>query len=232
MMKGDSQGQKEATEKVAATYDHFYQQPNYFHYRDWLYRPFIRALIKVAGLKRGGRVLDVGCGQGFFTSLFADEGMDSLGADLSSEGVAQARVHHGKSGAKYEVGDALRLPYPSVFDCVYSRSCSLYNRADFADQRDTTDALLGYVRPGGVLIFDYYTNLCARKKSNSWRYHSLEETQRHFSAFTDCRVYFSLRADTMLLGRHAFGFTGLNAWVSRISGVGGELVAILHKKQK
>ena len=62
----------EAPENVAATYDRFYRQPNYFHYRDWLYRPFIRALIKAAGLKRGSRVLDVGCGQGFFTALFAD----------------------------------------------------------------------------------------------------------------------------------------------------------------
>ena len=74
----------EAPENEAATYNRFYRQPNYFQYRDWLYRPFIRALIKAAGLKRGSRVLDVGCGQGFFTALFADEGMDSLGADILS----------------------------------------------------------------------------------------------------------------------------------------------------
>jgi SAM-dependent methyltransferase len=224
------QQKTDTPENVAASYDQFYRQPNYFQYRDWLYRPFIRALIKTAGLQKGNRVLDIGCGQGFFTSLFADEGMDSLGADLSAEGVAQARNFYGKSGAKFEVGDALRLPYASTFDCVYSRSCSLYNRPDFAEQREVTDALLGYVRPGGVLIFDYYTNLCARKPQDSWRYHSLDEARRHFSAYPGSRVYFSLRFDTLLLGRHAFGFSGVSALGSRISGVGGELVAMVRKK--
>ena len=155
--------------------------------------------------------------------------MDSLGADISAEGVAQARNQHGKSGAKFEVGDALRLPFSAVFDCVYIRSCSLYNRADFADHRELTDALLGYLRPGGVLIFDYYSNLCARKKNSSWRYHSLDEVRRHFSPYASSRVCFSLRFDTLLLGRHAFGFTGLNALASRVSGVGGELVAMVRK---
>ena len=219
-----------STASVAATYDGFYKQPNYFQYRDWLYRPFIRALIKSVGLKKGARVLDAGCGQGFFTSLFADAGMDALGADISAEGVAQARNFHGSSGAKFEVGDALRLPYAGEFDCVYNRSCSLYNRADFADHRELTDALLGYVRPGGVLIFDYYTNLCARKKCSSWRYHSLDEVRRHFAPYAGSRVYFSLRLDTILLGRHAFGFTGLNALASRVSGVGGDLIALVRKK--
>ena len=217
-------------ESVAATYDRFYRQPNYFHYRGWLYRPFIRSLIGLAGLKKGGRVLDVGCGQGFFTSLFADAGMDALGADISAEGVAQARNQHGGSGAKFEVGDALKLPYSGAFDCVYIRSCSLYNRADFADQRELTDALLGYVRPGGVLIFDYNTNLCARKKGGGWRYHSLAEVRRHFAPYADSQVYFSLRVDTILLGRHAFAFTGLNALASRVAGVGGDLIAIVRKK--
>ncbi len=156
--------------------------------------------------------------------------MDSLGADLSAEGVAQARNFHGKSGAKFEVGDALRLPYASTFDCVYSRSCSLYNRPDFAGQREVTDALLSYVRPGGMLIFDYYTNLCARKPQDSWRYHSLDDARRHFSAYPGSRVYFSLRFDTLLLGRHAFGFSSLCALGSRLSGVGGELVAMVRKK--
>jgi SAM-dependent methyltransferase len=217
-------------ETVAATYDRFYRQPNYFQYRDWLYRPFIRALIRAAGLQAGSRVLDVGCGQGFFTGLFAEAGLDALGADLSAEGVAQAARRYGASGAKFEVGDALRLPYPAAFDCVFTRSCSLYNFPDFAERREVTETLLGYVRPGGVLIFDYYTNLCVRKAGGSWRYHSLAEARRHFGAFAGSRVCFSMRLDTLLLGRHAFGLTGVNALASRVTGIGGELVAFVPKK--
>ena len=217
-------------ESAAASYDRFYQKPNYFQYRDWMYRPFIRALVKTAGLPPGARVLDVGCGQGFFTAQFAAAGMTALGVDISAEGVAQAQAQHGISGAKFEVGDALRLGYAETFDCVYSRSCSLYNRADFADDRGLTQALLGYVRPGGVLIFDYYSKLVARKSGGGWRYHSLAEVQRHFSPWPGTRVLFSLRFDTLVLGTGAFHFSGLNALVSRISGVGGDLVAIVRKK--
>jgi SAM-dependent methyltransferase len=219
----------ETSAEIAASYDRFYRQPNYFHYRGWMYRPYIRSLIAMAGLKKGSRVLDAGCGQGFFTSLFAAAGMDALGADISAEGVAQAKNFHGGSGAKFEVGDALRLPYMDAFDCVYSRSCSLYNRPDFAEHRALTDALLGYVRPGGMLIFDYYSNLAARKQNDSWRYHSLREVRRHFSVYPGSRIYFSLRFDTLLLGRHAFALTGVNALASRLSGIGGDLVALVRK---
>jgi len=217
-------------ETVAATYDRFYRQPNYFQYGDWLSGPFIRALTGAAGGGGGGRVLDAGCGQGFFTALFAEAGLAALGADLSAEGVAQATRRYGPSGAKFEVGDALRLPYAAMFDCVFTRSCSLYNCPDFAERRDVTEALLRYVRPGGVLIFDYYTNLCARKTGGAWRYHSVAEARRHFAAFAGSRVCFSVRLDTLLLGHHAFGLSGVNALASRVAGIGGELVALVPKK--
>lgn len=219
----------EPPQNVAATYDRFYRQPNYFKYRDWLYRPFVRALVRAAGLRPGLRLLDVGCGQGFFTSLFAEAGLDALGVDLSAQGIAQAKSAP-SGGARFEVGDALHLPYQSDFDCVFTRSCSLYNHPDFASRRDVTDALLRYVRPGGLLIFDYYTNLCPRKPRDAWRYHSLPDARRHFAPYTGARVCFSLRLDTLLLGRYAFGFGPLNALVSRLAGLGGELVAFVPKK--
>ena len=35
---------------------------------------FVKAFVNKANLKSGSRVLDVGCGQGFFSWLFADFG--------------------------------------------------------------------------------------------------------------------------------------------------------------
>jgi hypothetical protein len=52
-----------------ASYERNYQRPNFFGHRSWLYRPYIKALANKAGLKDKDRVLDLGCGQGFFTSL-------------------------------------------------------------------------------------------------------------------------------------------------------------------
>ena len=217
-------------EEIAASYDRNYVQANYFKYRTWMYRPFIKALVKRAKLKKNHRLLDAGCGQGFFTSLFADCGLQTLGVDISVEGISQAKKIHGRGGVEFEVGDVYNLPYEGMFDCVYTRSCSLYNRSNFADDHSVSDALLKYVKPGGVLIFDYYSNLCLRKKSESWIYHSVASVKRNFSHYPDAKIYFSLRVDALLLGDLSFSLSGLNIIASRVMGMGGDLIAIVPKR--
>jgi SAM-dependent methyltransferase len=174
-------------------------------------------------------LLDAGCGQGFFTSLFAECGLDALGVDISVQGIKQATANHGPGGAQFAVGDVCNLPCAGAFDCVYTRSCSLYNESNFAEDRHITEALLKYVKPGGVLIFDYYTNLCPRKKSEAWIYHSMAATKQHFAHYSGSKVFFSLRLDTVVLGSFAFSLSRANAMASRISGLGGDLIAIVPK---
>lgn len=215
-------------EELADGYDRSYVEKNHFRYRTWVYRPFIKAVIKRARLAEGSRLLDAGCGQGFFTSLFAKCGMRALGVDISPEGVRQARENYG-ADAEFSVGNVCKLPYKNEFDCVYSRSCSLYNRNNFAEDHSASDALLEYVTPGGVLVFDYYTNLCPRKKSAAWLYHSVASARKHFSHYPGGEVYFSLRIDALLLGSRSFSLSGLNTLVGRFTGIGGELVAIVPK---
>jgi SAM-dependent methyltransferase len=217
-------------DNIAASYDRNYVQPNYFEYKTWLYKPFIKALVKKARLKKKQHLLDAGCGQGFFTSLFAGCGLKTLGVDISAEGISHAKKNQDGSGAEFEVGDVCNLPYENAFDCVYSRSCSLYNRTDFAENSDTSDALLKYVKPGGMLIFDYYTNPGAREKSKSWIYHSAASVEKHFSRYPGTEIYFSLRFDTLLLGRFSFSLSDMNILASRATGIGGDLIAIVPKK--
>jgi SAM-dependent methyltransferase len=212
-------------------YDTKYRTPNYFHDRVWLYRSFIKALVAKAKLRRGARILDAGCGQGFFTNLFAENGLQAVGVDLSEVGISAAKETYKHSGARFACGDVRRLPYKNEFDCVFTRSCSLYNSESFEKDHHTTDALFGYVRNQGVMIFDYYTKLNAAKASPEWIYHSVSNIQTHFSRYPGAKIYFSLRLETSLLGR--LSFTRLNSclceYVSRLIGAGGELVAFVRK---
>jgi SAM-dependent methyltransferase len=220
-----------SSHELAQSYDDSYRQSNYFKYRLWLYRPFVRALVRRVGLKPGDSLLDAGCGQGFFTSLFADYGISAIGIDVSAAGVAAAREAYLSPRVTFEVGDVLELEWRNEFDCVFSRSCSLYNSTDFETKREVTDRLLAYVRPGGVLIFDYYSNLGAKEVSQQWIYHSLKNVQEHFSSYSGSEVYFSLRIDTMILGRLSLSrpASRICALLSRGLGIGGELVALVRK---
>ncbi|MFQ5827898.1 MAG: class I SAM-dependent methyltransferase [Candidatus Methylomirabilia bacterium] len=70
----------------------------------------------------GGRVLDLGCGEGRDSVFFAAHGLDVTGVDASRAGIAKARRLAGSRGVRIRwlVGDMARLRYDGHFDVVYS----------------------------------------------------------------------------------------------------------------
>lgn len=216
--------------QLANAYDRKYLDPNFFGNRRWLYLPFAKALLQKAELGPGTRLLDAGCGQGFFTGLFAELGVDALGVDLSSVGIEAAKKSCAFSRARFQVGDILQLPFREEFDCVFTRSCSLYNTTEFSHDTGVTDHLIGYVRRGGVLIFDYYSRLSPRDRADSWLYHSLAQVREHFAKYHDSKTYFSLRFDAWVPGGRGFSpiTTRIASFLSRVTGLGGELVVFVR----
>ncbi len=215
-------------------YDDRYRQEDYWRYRPWLYRSLVRALLKTAQLREGASVLDAGCGQGFFSGLIAEGGFKTLGVDMSKEGVRRASETYGRMmGVAFEAGDVLELPYVDKFDCVFTRSLSPYNTDDFESDQWITDALMRYLKPGGVFIFDYYTRLNRAVSVATWRHHSMVSVRRHFAPYPCKKIYFSSRLDAILLGRFALSppMTWMNSLVSRsVAAIGGEALALVWKK--
>jgi SAM-dependent methyltransferase len=216
---------------IITPYPELYRIKHPFAYRSWLYQPFVQALINKAQLKEGCTVLDVGCGQGFFSGLFADMGLKPLGVDVSPELIQSAKEDHEAKGASFEVGDAVSLPNEGEFDCVFVRGLSLYNRNDLQCTHQVTESLLRYLKPAGVMLFAYGTNLCPRRKTPSWTYHSLPAARAYFSRYPGSTVYFSLRLETLVLGSWAFSrpLTLLASLISRLFGAGGELIAVVPR---
>lgn len=70
-------------------------------------------------LPTGGRVLDLGCGDGVFCDLIAKQGFVPVGADISEVGIARARAHYPKF--EFRVGSLeTRLPFADgEFDAVW-----------------------------------------------------------------------------------------------------------------
>ena len=213
-------------------YDRYYNKRNYFGYREWPADLICQVLISMVDLVAGSSVLDVGCGQGFFSYLLQKCGMKVFGLDMSEVGIHLAKRTYGSFGIEFIVGDAKKLPFLQKFDCVFSRSLSLYNRDDFRLNCSVTDRLFESVKDNGFLIFLYNTNFSYSKKSISWRYHTLQDVKQHFSHYSSPKIFFVSKIDTLILRSYAFGCisTKLNSFISRNFGLGGDIVCILRKE--
>lgn len=219
-------------------YNKIYANENYFGYSERLYESYIEALIRKVGLPRGAAVLDAPCGQGFFSYLFHKQGMKVRGADISTVGIARAREAYASSDIEFLVADIRKLPFPGQFDCIYTRSCSLYNSPDFIANSDVTTHLLRLLKPGGIFIFAYNTNLrCSDPDpANCWINHSLTDVKHHFENFKkyDPRFYLINKVDTYFLGRLAFnGVIGrMNAYLLPALKRNGDALCVFRKTGK
>lgn len=105
-------------------------------------------------LPSSGRILDVGCGPGFFSVVLAGAGFSVTALDASAGMIDQARHRASVRGVCIETvqGDAQALPFSdNAFDCVCSRNL-VWN---LEDPRAAYREWLRVLKPGGVmLVFD------------------------------------------------------------------------------
>ena len=91
-------------------------------------RPFgwIEKAAAEGWIRRGGRVLDVGCGAGTNSLFLARSGYRPSGIDLAPAAIAAAskRASGAALSAEFQVADALRMPFPrGRFDGAIDVGC-------------------------------------------------------------------------------------------------------------
>lgn len=110
--------------------------------------PMMRTMLPpLAGL----RVVDLGCGFGWFARFAREQGAASvLGVDVSQNMIARARRDTDDDRIAYRVADLETLALPQAsFDLAYS-SLAFHYVADFPR---LADALANAIVPGGDLVF-------------------------------------------------------------------------------
>jgi SAM-dependent methyltransferase len=81
--------------------------------------PISELLFAWAGVQRGERVVDIGCGLGRTTvELSRQSGVEAFGLDISEPMIERARA---MSGARFELGDASEYAFGERFDLMFSR---------------------------------------------------------------------------------------------------------------
>ncbi len=127
-----------------------YRAANHSGSHTYLY-PIVSKVL--TGLPAGARVLDLGCGNGSFLSLFRNRGWQLYGTDFSTAGIAIATHHF--PGIHFVLADATSHPLPEFlanqlgsFDALISTEVieHLYDPATFL--RNAYSLL----RPGGILV--------------------------------------------------------------------------------
>jgi 2-polyprenyl-3-methyl-5-hydroxy-6-metoxy-1,4-benzoquinol methylase len=151
----------DASSQAESTYDRHYRAGGFryearrAHWEAWVRDHYIRAF----DLRRGSRLLDIPCGDGFWSSIFHRHGFSVTGLDLSRGGIEIARARY--QGICFDVANAEQdLPVPTEgFDVVFSRAISHLHRADVLTDSSTRMIrnLMRYVAPRGLLLVSYHT---------------------------------------------------------------------------
>ena len=101
--------------------------------------------------KRKLKILDVGCGSGFFTILLGKQGHEVLGTDLTPDMIEKSRELAKEEGVdcKFEIMDAENLDFPDeTFDVVISRNLTW----TLPDAGHAYEEWCRVLKKGGILL--------------------------------------------------------------------------------
>ncbi len=121
---------------------------SHYEHRTWLdYRWLLAEVVRHG---QGGRLLDIGCGQGFFVECARRWGMDAIGLEASEQAIAVSRQQHPEADVRLWHGGE---PLPLVDDSVGVAIAHEFIDHISPDQNRVLFAELQRVlRPGGTLI--------------------------------------------------------------------------------
>jgi SAM-dependent methyltransferase len=101
----------------------------------------------------GKEVLDLGCGEGRNTRLFAERGARLTGIDLSPEMIAAAQSEEAREprGIKYRIGSYTDMS--SIAEASFDAALSTMALMDSPDFNEAARQVFRVLRPGGALAF-------------------------------------------------------------------------------
>lgn len=156
-------------------------------YRQNIFNPAILSLLDDV---RGKKVLDAGCGAGYFSRLLAERGAKVTGVDLSGEFLEIARRYERMKplGIRYERADLANLSrIPSRhFDLVVS----VYVLSDTRDCRRAIGEIARVLKSRGRFLF-LTAHPCFGWQTGGWERNPKDSERREDSVYFKVDEYFS-----------------------------------------
>jgi ubiquinone/menaquinone biosynthesis C-methylase UbiE len=147
-------------------------------------------LLRILGDSKGARILDLACGQGFFSREFAQAGMTVVGADISKDLIAQAKKLPGD--IEYHVAPANKLDFAK--DASFDAAVVVLAIQNIEDMAGTFAEAARVLVPGGRLVLVMMHPAFRNPQKSSWGWD--DETKAQYRR-TD--AYLSLARTTLLV---------------------------------
>ncbi|MGB9637356.1 MAG: class I SAM-dependent methyltransferase, partial [Microgenomates group bacterium] len=134
-------------------------------------------------LKKGAKILDLGCGTGYGSNFLLKEGFRVVGIDINKEAISFASKHYPQS-ARFLVCDVCRLPFDDLeFDAV----CSFEVIEHIEDDKKMLSEVVRVLKKGGIFIMS--TPKKEKGKNLRSPYHIREYTKKQLENLL--REYFT-----------------------------------------
>lgn len=119
-------------------------------------RTFLRRHYVEAFELRPGTLLDAGCGAGFWSGLFVEEGFEVTGVDIDAEFIESARAAYPAAGFLH--ADVMEPLPVGRYDVVFARTLPPFYARTLGPLTQLVGSLVGHVAAGGTLLLSMYSD--------------------------------------------------------------------------
>src|SRR4030095_14677417 len=124
-------------------------------------RKIVSLITRTVKLPKGSKVLDLACGNGRHSILFAGKGFNVLGIDLSSFLIGQAKqklktdYRKYKKNLRFELGDMRNIRHAKEFDLVVNLFSSFGYFEKDSENKRVIKSISRSLKNGGYFFFDF-----------------------------------------------------------------------------
>jgi len=162
--------------KTNNIYNNFYKSGNDYSRAKKSDTVFIQQLIEKLVLPKNSKVLDLGCGTGYFLRILYDLKITNLyGTDFSKEAIRWARSNNQGCDIKFSQMDTNNLDFSnSEFNLVLTIGHSPFNSYSKLELIQLISKISSVIKKNGYLVFIHSTNF-----SNKWSEGKVEKMYNH-----------------------------------------------------
>ncbi len=129
------------------------------------------------------KMLDVGCGTGFYTRAFSKCGFEAYGLDYSDVAVAKSAELH--PGCHFIHMDGFNPVFDMKFDLIFCRGFSGCNTHKIEEVTEWSDKYLSFLNAGGKFVLSYSSDFSGKEAEGetvNWSKKEIDEYRKQLKA--------------------------------------------------